>query len=510
MSTPIVFEPYTGGDHGSGSGQIKFAALGAVGAVAGSGGLSFRAGGTGVIPVHGSGHGALRFGANSGQNRGGFTLRSNGYVAPIIPEIIVGAGAFSFAAHGVGTYIGEGQGAISFYGRQGNAGGFSFDSFGLQTQHFVGGISVGQSPGYLRLRLTDGRIVVVESMFLRSRVKVLPIFTIIEELNLGPRMTAHGHMKNVLRDVITLGDMVSLVWKLLVQEHLAMAPTMTPSLKVAARIAEVLRLVAGHPTTHLAARNAVAAALVLGDKAGFNFKEIVQEHLELTDSMKAKLAAHAKVIDEIVLGATQRNTVTFSAVVKEDLKLTDTAIGAAQLRAVIQENLYLSAILNLDDDVQAAWVVNTLNKASTEYSNFPFNSFFELNGKFYGVAETGLYELTGTDDAGQSIESFVRTGLTNLGTGKMKRTPSAYVGFTSDGTIVFKAVTTSPEGEKVENWYELTPVTANVTREGRIRLGRGMESVYWQYEVHSLTGAPFSLNTLELYPVILERRIRSN
>jgi hypothetical protein len=40
-----------------------------------------------------------------------------------------------------------------------------------------------------------------------------------------------------------------------------------------------------------------------------------------------------------------------------------------------------------------------------------------------------------------------------------------------------------------------------------VRLGKGLEARYWQFEVRNQGGAYFDLNTIELKPTKLRRRV---
>jgi hypothetical protein len=384
------------------------------------------------------------------------------------------------------------------------------DASAIAAIPYVGGFYLGRSPGVTWMIDSDpSREVVLERFGLHAATKGQPIFTIMEHLKLVDQPHTTAAIKNTIVDDLQMGDTLAVIWKLLVQEHLQFHPSVNPATIHAAKIVEILTLIAG-PKSSLAARNAVAAALALIDHAGVVFKFTVSEHLGLHETVKASLAAYANILDTIILRDNPKQGVVFSAIVKEGLNLHDSSVTKMTMRNLIAEGLYLGAQIRLGDDVYTAWVVNTSNRAATEYDNFPFNSFFEIGGRYFGVSDTGVNELTGTDDNAVNIESYMRTGLTDFGTGKMKRVPSVYWGYTSDGTMVLKAITTSPEGEKIENWYKMTQRTADVTREARISLGRGMESVYWQFELHNVDGSTFDINTMELLPVILDRRIRSN
>ena len=122
-----------------------------------------------------------------------------------------------------------------------------------------------------------------------------------------------------------------------------------------------------------------------------------------------------------------------------------------------------------------------------------------------GAADDGIYELVGDDDDGTSIDTLIRTGLSRFGSAQKKGFTEAYVGCTSTGNLVLKAI--CGDGEtRTEAWYELTPVTY---QDGYVRtkIGRGLRGVYWQFELINRSGSDFDLDTLTLRPLDLSRRL---
>lgn len=160
-----------------------------------------------------------------------------------------------------------------------------------------------------------------------------------------------------------------------------------------------------------------------------------------------------------------------------------------------------------EDDQFTAWVLNTKTLGATPYNNFDFNSFAAFNETTYAAKTDGIYDLTGDTDQGEAIVAEIRTGQMNLGTGKEKRCPTAYIGAKTNGSLVMKVVTDEPSGTKTENWYAVETRPADSVRTTRVTFGRGLKSVYWQFALSNVDGSDFELASLEMLPVILTRRI---
>lgn len=176
-----------------------------------------------------------------------------------------------------------------------------------------------------------------------------------------------------------------------------------------------------------------------------------------------------------------------------------TATAAIDLPSMIVEAI----AFNVPSSVFRAWVSNMRTGVLSEYNNFGFNSFTEFDGVVLGANGNGLYSLgtQGTDD-GTEIDSVFRTGISGFDTSYLKRIPRLYLGYRSDGNMIFRTITThdGPRSYRV-------PANGNTSHhQRRVPIGRGPKSTYWQFEVANENGSDFSINSMLFYPQVLKRR----
>lgn len=148
-------------------------------------------------------------------------------------------------------------------------------------------------------------------------------------------------------------------------------------------------------------------------------------------------------------------------------------------------------------------VMQTERGALTRYTNYPFNSFAAFNGVFLGACDDGVFALTGADDAGTAIAAAARVGITDFGTSHLKRIERIYVGYRSTGRMVLRVITE-------ERWtrdYALAPATHAGLHGAHVRLGRGLEARYWQFELQNDAGGDFDQDMMEMKPIKLKRRV---
>lgn len=227
-----------------------------------------------------------------------------------------------------------------------------------------------------------------------------------------------------------------------------------------------------------------------------------------SETLVSLMQAVALQIDQALATDALTDSLRVIGTLADDADATDELTSLAQLLMALESGASAAVVLTIGGEQYTAWVLNTENIAVTQYTNYPFNSMVEANGKYYGAADDGLYLLDGDTDAGTAIQAYFRSPLTDFGYAGLKRLHDTALGYTSDGDLVFKAVVVSPNGVKEEHWYRLEGRPAGGTRENRAPVGRGLKSVYWQYELHNIDGADFQIETTRLWPMGLSRKVR--
>lgn len=148
-------------------------------------------------------------------------------------------------------------------------------------------------------------------------------------------------------------------------------------------------------------------------------------------------------------------------------------------------------------------VLNVENMALSSYSGYSFESYAYFNGVYLGANSSGIFSLTGNTDDGTAIVARARTGKTDMGDTHYKRVDRAYVGYTTEGTLQVKA--SADDGEDYE--YDLMPTGKTGIHNTRAMVGRGLKGRYFQFEVTNNDGSYFEVDSLEVHPLVLTRRV---
>lgn len=147
------------------------------------------------------------------------------------------------------------------------------------------------------------------------------------------------------------------------------------------------------------------------------------------------------------------------------------------------------------------WVVNLSNGASSQYDAYGFQSLARYKDTYYGLTDEGLYKLSGSTDAGFSVDALIELALSRFSTPQKKYFPSVYLGVTNAGKMLLKVTLDGTD------WiYEANNDTANMANQ-RIDLGRGLAGAHWKFTLLNQDGDDFALESVEFLPLISSRRV---
>ncbi len=252
----------------------------------------------------------------------------------------------------------------------------------------------------------------------------------------------------------------------------------------------------------------VLQGLALTDSlAGSGFLKTISQALALSAATQAA-GAYAEALLSTV-GQTDAAAAlgVFALVLPEKVSVKDANAHNATLNLSLVESIFSSARFVLNGETYTGWALDSAALAPTEYQGFDFNSMCTYKGINYAAKSDGIYTLKGSTDDGAAIAAAITLGQDDFGTSYEKKVERAYLGLRNDGSVVLKAILLDrASNQKTEYWYELTEISAIIRKE-RIKLPKGLKAHYWQFELANVQGADFELDTMEVYPLILTRRV---
>lgn len=146
------------------------------------------------------------------------------------------------------------------------------------------------------------------------------------------------------------------------------------------------------------------------------------------------------------------------------------------------------------------WVFNARTGAVSRYLRYGFDSFAQIGGHYFGVAEDGVYLLEGNTDAGKRIEARAGTGLLDLGAKELKHVSAVYLDAASDGVLSVRV-----QAGQQQYTYQARCASQHNAQQ-RVDTGRGLRATHYSFELLN-GGADFELDSMDVNVAKSARRI---
>src|SRR5574337_279702 len=238
--------------------------------------------------------------------------------------------------------------------------------------------------------------------------------------------------------------------------------------------------------------------------AGWAFHAI--ETADANDAATGFVTMLATLLEQAIATDTPANSLTLTVTATETADGADAVATLAHLFESLDESAAAAVTIRLGDDVYTGWALNTEDGAVSEFQRYEFNSFCQLQGEYYAAGTDGIYRIGGASDAGEAIVGYLKTGLLDFGSSMQKRMDSAWLAIATDGTVRLKVVTTDG-GEAAETWYQVASKDEGAVAENlRLKIGKGLKSRHWQFELVVEDASEFELEEMQFVPMILSRR----
>lgn len=471
-----------------------------------------------VVRARGAGRGFAGSGAALLRLRGAgiAQVRFGGGVDPVVPAH--GAAALQLSTDGVASLhlVGEGGASVQviaagFQAAPGHGGGAARLSVHARGRQLTEPMAYAGLEAIPRMVSSFGGLWFVSpraALDMGQSESTLPTHVLGEALAFGAGRRSTQSGNSAATDVLSLEDTVAIVYQLLVEEGVVFAPAPQATVSKLERVLDRLLLL-GACRSYADAVNAIAGGLWFGALTEVLKSERVADSLVASELVGNLQRAADRLAEALLIDAEAFGSGTGVLLINEFVLTATGEVDGAEALQRLGDGLGFVTRLALDTGEYVAWVLNTESRGLSRYTDYPFNSFAKIGGRYYGAASNGLHRLEGDDDDGQPIAARIRLGLSALGTRRLKRVPEAFVGYTSTGMLLLHVITVNEEsGQKEAAIYKILERPATSTRETRWKLGKGIKAVDFDFIIENVDGADFDLAAIEFRPVYLERRTR--
>lgn len=197
-------------------------------------------------------------------------------------------------------------------------------------------------------------------------------------------------------------------------------------------------------------------------------------------------------------------TEVFHGVAASMVVASSLAVATVDLAGVAASIVVVASEALVDGAEQTVWSFNAETFAASRYVNYDFESFAAFGGRHYGANALGIYELDGDDDAGVDITGSAMGPRMSFDSSHLKRMPATYLSGTSEGKLTLRVV----GDDGVVRAYSTKAPLGDKVRYRRVDPAKGLQMHYWQVEARNQAGEDFVLDSIDLMPVVLQRRVK--
>lgn len=304
-------------------------------------------------------------------------------------------------------------------------------------------------------------------------------------------------------DAFTLDEQVVYLARALAGDQLGLSEQLLGAVRNALVLRDQLALT-GATTTTLVTLARLIEALALLEALAYADAVSVSDVLALTPQIRFAAILQALAPDTLALLESLTSQSVFVAAPIDQLALEDGGTLSLTLLAAQQDILLFIGRLPLGEGDYQAWCLNTRTLGASQYTQMPFNSYAQVDGRLYGAMDDGVYALTGDDDAGSPIEAFIRTGDLQFGAQNRTRVVRGYLYLASDDECYLKTISTSI-GQRTERWYKINMRSGSDEQTRRVDLARGVIGTHWAFEIANTDGGSLDLRNAQVLPLVLRR-----
>ena len=140
----------------------------------------------------------------------------------------------------------------------------------------------------------------------------------------------------------------------------------------------------------------------------------------------------------------------------------------------------------------------------SQYASYNFNSMCKFGDKYLGANENGIFELDNGDlDGLADVDAFFELATSDFGSANQKRIRSAYIGYEANGDLLL----TVKDDEDNERTFNLEANHLdNMQHSAKVPIGRNGKGRYYTFRFDNIAGSDFSVDSIKIIPVILNRK----
>ena len=305
--------------------------------------------------------------------------------------------------------------------------------------------------------------------------------SISDRLKLSDSLHALSRSSDLIEESLVLSDTTRDKLKTLIVETLVLGQDLEQYNQVVSRVSDSFKL---------------------QDNVARIVRERVEESFRMSDEFKKLSDTIELVIESLVFADQVSGQRIVQSLAESGIQFTESVQGIKRASSSVSDLLFLDAEYSDNQNIIGAWTTTADGWNMSRYYDFPYEELIVIDGRLYGVTDTGIEELK---QGSGVVAAQIKTARLDLGDGGLVHPESMILEYSLDGNLSVDVGTTQTGYQQTFN-YVLRKEPSDYLTNGRVVFGRGLRGRHFEFAVN-IEGSTAYINDMVVNITKTKRRI---
>ena len=246
----------------------------------------------------------------------------------------------------------------------------------------------------------------------------------------------------------------------------------------------------------------VSDSFKLHDLAVRIVSDTIEDTIRFGDEFKKLSDTVELVVESLVFSDQVSGQRKVRSLAESSLSFSESIEGIKRATSSVTELLFLDDEYHDGREIIGAWTTTADGWNMSRYYDYPYEELIVIDGRLYGVTDTGIEELK---QGASIVAAQIKTARLDLGDGGLVHPESMILEYSLDGNLSVDVGTTQSGYLQSYN-YSLKKEPSNYLTNGRVIFGRGLRGRHFEFAVN-IEGSTAYINDMVINIIKTKRRI---
>lgn len=231
-------------------------------------------------------------------------------------------------------------------------------------------------------------------------------------------------------------------------------------------------------------------------------RDTVEDSFRISDEFKKLSGTIELVVESLVFSDQVSGQRMVRSLAESSLSFSESIDGIKRATSSVTELLFLDDEYHDGREIIGAWTATADGWNMSRYYDFPYEELIVIDGRLYGVTDTGIEELK---QGASIVAAQIKTARLDLGDGGLVHPESMILEYSLDGQLSVDVGTTQTGYQQTFN-YVLRKEPSDYLTNGRVIFGRGLRGRHFEFSVN-IEGSTAYINDMVVNITKTKRRI---